>query len=75
MKKARTSTAAAIAALKNHGSNDARTQLELLYRKIGISAVASALHMSKLASVEEREIIARASQEIPPLLRKKNLAA
>lgn len=54
---------------------DARFQLERLYRDIGIAAVASALHVNQLASVEEREIIQRASHEIPPMLRKENAAA
>lgn len=57
------------------GSDDARAQLERLYREIGISAVASALHMSRLATVEEREALQRASTEIPPLLSKANMAA
>ena len=54
---------------------DARCQLARLYREIGISAVASALHMAQLPSIEEREAAARASHEIPPMLRKENLAA
>lgn len=58
-----------------HGHQDARVQLERLYREIGISAVASALHMASLASVEEREAVQRASHEIPPMLRKENIAA
>ena len=53
---------------------DARHQLERLYRDIGIAAVASALHVNQLASVEEREM-RRASHEIPPMLRKENAAA
>ena len=57
------------------GSDDARAQLARLYRDIGISAVAAALHATNLASVEEREAVKRASQEIPPMLRKTNLAA
>lgn len=57
------------------GREDARAQLARLYREIGISAVAAALHVTNLASVEEREIIKRASSEIPPMLRKENLAA
>ena len=62
-------------AMAEAGKEDARVQLERLYREIGISAVASALHMSRLATVEEREILSRASHEIPPMLRKENLAA
>lgn len=54
---------------------DARYQLEMLYREIGISAVASALHMSHLASPEDLEAVRRASHEIPPMLRKENVAA
>ncbi|HRJ70070.1 MAG TPA: hypothetical protein PK812_10715 [Beijerinckiaceae bacterium] len=54
---------------------DARAQLAHLYREIGISAVAAALHAQGLASVEEREAVKRASSEIPPMLRKENLAA
>lgn len=57
------------------GHQDARVQLERLYREIGITAVASALHMQSLATVEEREAVARAAHEIPPMLRKENLAA
>lgn len=57
------------------GRDDARARLTRLYREIGISAVAAALHATNLASVEEREAVKRASQEIPPMLRKSNLAA
>jgi|APTNR8051073442_1049403.scaffolds.fasta_scaffold01176_24 hypothetical protein len=53
---------------------DARFQLERLYREIGISAVASALHMNRLATPEDREAALRASHEIPPMLRKENAA-
>ncbi|HRK25146.1 MAG TPA: hypothetical protein PLQ11_09360 [Beijerinckiaceae bacterium] len=53
---------------------DARYQLERLYREIGISAVASALHMQQLASPEARAAAERASHEIPPMLRKENAA-
>jgi len=54
---------------------DARGQLARLYREIGITAVASALYMDRLPSVEEREAAALSSHEIPPMLRKENLAA
>lgn len=53
---------------------DARFQLERLYREIGISAVASALHMNRLATPEDREAAQRAHREIPPMLRKENAA-
>ena len=62
-------------AMAQAGREDARVQLERLYRDIGISAVASALHMANLPTVEEREILSRASKEIPPMMRKENLAA
>ena len=54
---------------------DARFQLEHLYRAIGISAVASALHMNRLATVEDRERAALASHDMPAILRKDDLAA
>jgi len=49
---------------------DARDQLEHLYREIGISAVASALHMQGLATVEERAQAALSSHDLPAILRK-----
>ena len=55
--------------------NDARARLAHLYREIGISAVASALYMDHLPSIEEREAAALVRHEIPPMLRKENLAA
>ena len=57
------------------GHNDARARLARLYREIGISAVASALNAVSLPSPEELEMLKRASREIPPMLRKENLAA
>ena len=54
---------------------DARCQLERLYRAIGISAVASALHMNRLATVEERARSALAGHDVPAILREDDLAA
>ncbi|MCA0422171.1 MAG: hypothetical protein LCH61_02415 [Proteobacteria bacterium] len=54
------------AAALPHGHLDARAQLERLYREIGVSAVASALHVPGTASCEDFDIVRRAAREIPP---------
>lgn len=56
-------------------TDDARCRLERLYRDIGISAVASALHMSSLAAIEDRERASLSSHDMPAFLRKENVAA
>lgn len=53
---------------------DARGQLERLYREIGISAVASALHMHTLPTPEERERAARAQHDAPAILAEERAA-
>lgn len=55
--------------------DDARCQLERLYREIGISAVASALHAVAMPSVEARAEAALASHDLPAFLRQDDLAA
>lgn len=54
---------------------DARFQLERLYREIGITAVASALHAQSLKTPEEREREAQSSHEILKILGDDGLAA
>lgn len=56
-------------------AQDARCQLARLYREIGISAVAAALHMNHLATVEERERLRLAGHDVPAILREDDLAA
>lgn len=58
-----------------HGHLDARAQLERLYREIGVSAVASALHDPGLAGGEDIDIIRQAAREVPPLAARKDVAA
>ena len=47
---------------------DARFRLERLYREIGISAVAAALHVSTLPAPEERARLARVQHDSPAIL-------
>lgn len=58
-----------------HGHLDARAQLERLYRDIGISAVASALHDPALTESSDLDIIRQAAREVPPLAARKDVAA
>jgi hypothetical protein len=55
--------------------DDARCQLERLYREIGISAVASALHAVAMPSIEDRANAALSSHDLPAILRQDDLAA
>ena len=54
---------------------DARFQLERLYRDIGISAVASALHAQSMKTPEQRETESRSSHDLLKILGDDGLAA